>query len=156
MSGVILPFSHHQAITTTTTYMICSTVGFINPGSLADWLSRKGSGQAGNTQLMGQPKSLKTTGQKSGLVTDRKDWPRRNSARLSTLAHLSDRGMQRPCSLLFSDWRNQSRLGPTDWARPSRRNQGTSGEKQGKAHKSNYDTRECTLYTCRNSTLQPP
>ena len=33
-------------------------VGFINPGSLADRLPRKGSAQADSAQLMGRPKSL--------------------------------------------------------------------------------------------------
>ena len=66
------------------------SVGFINPGSLADRLPRKGSAQADITQLMGRPKSL-TTGQKGDPITDRKVWPRRSSARLSTPAHLSDR-----------------------------------------------------------------
>ena len=76
------------------------SVGFINPGSLGDRLPRQGLAQAGSTQLMGWPKSLKTTGQKGGPVTDQKVWPRRNSARLSTPAHFSDRsshfGLQTP------------------------------------------------------------
>ena len=42
--------------------------------------------------------------------------------------HVSNRGMQRPYSLLFSDWRNQSRLGPTDLGRPPGKDQGTNGE----------------------------
>ena len=33
-------------------------VGFINPGSLTDRLSNKGSAQADNVQLMGRPKYL--------------------------------------------------------------------------------------------------
>ena len=36
--------------------------------------------------------------------------------------------MQRPCTLLFSDRRNQSRLGPTDRGRPLGRDQETNGE----------------------------
>ena len=70
--------------------------------------------------------------------------------------HVSNRGMQRPCSLLFFDWRNQSRLGPTDRGRPPGKDQGTNEEEQGEAHKSNHDTRDRTLYTYRNSTLQLP
>ena len=70
--------------------------------------------------------------------------------------HVSNQGTQNPCSLLFSDWRNQSRLGPTDRGRPPVKDQGTNGERQGKEHKSNHGTRDCTLYTCRNNTLQPP
>ena len=37
--------------------MVC--VGFINPGSLGDRLPCRGLAQAGSTQLMGWPKSLK-------------------------------------------------------------------------------------------------
>jgi len=33
-------------------------VGFVNPGSLVDWLPRKGSTQADSAQLMGQPKYI--------------------------------------------------------------------------------------------------
>ena len=33
-------------------------VGFINPGSLADWLPNRGSAQADNAQLVGWPRYL--------------------------------------------------------------------------------------------------
>ena len=46
--------------------------------------------------------------------------------------HVSDRGTQEPCSPLFSDWRNQSRLGPTDRGRPPRKDQGTNGESKAR------------------------
>ena len=51
---------------------MCASVRFINLGSLEDRLPRQGLAQAGSTQLMGWPKSLKTTGWKSGPVTDQK------------------------------------------------------------------------------------
>ena len=78
-------------------------------GFLMDRLPRKGSAQAGSTQLMGRPKSLKTTGQKGGPVTDQKVWAKKNSARSSTTsAHLSDRsarfGLQPPPDGL-SNWK---------------------------------------------------
>ena len=41
-------------------------------------------------------------------------------------------GTQKPCSPLFSDWRNQSRLGPTDRGRPSGKDQGTNGESKAR------------------------
>ena len=46
--------------------------------------------------------------------------------------HVSDQSMQRPYSLLFSDWRNQSRLGPTGRGRPPGRDQGTNGESKAR------------------------
>ena len=39
---------------------------------------------------------------------------------------VSDRGSQKPCSPLFSDWRDQGRLDPSDRGRPLGRNQGTN------------------------------
>ena len=39
---------------------------------------------------------------------------------------------------------------------PARKGPGNERRKQDKALKSNYDTRDRTLYTCRYSTLQPP
>ena len=39
---------------------------------------------------------------------------------------------------------------------PARKESGDERRKQARAHKSNHDTRDHTLYTCRNSTLQPP
>ena len=40
--------------------------------------------------------------------------------------------MQRPYSLLFFDWRNQSRLGPTDRGHPLRWDQGTNEESKAR------------------------
>jgi hypothetical protein len=57
----------------------------------------------------------------------------------------SDWGMPRPRSPLFSDWHDQSRLGPTDRGRPLGRDQETCGEKQGKAHTSKHNTMDRTL-----------
>ena len=110
----------------------------------------------------GSAQGSKTTGRKGGPVTDRKVWPKRNSARSSTTSarlsdrsarfglqpppngifdrkawpkhyfrlrpRISDRGSQKPCSLLFPNWRNQSRLGPSDRARPLGEDRGTNGE----------------------------
>ena len=39
-------------------------------------------------------------------------------------------GAPNPYSLLFSDWRDQSRLGPIDRGRPLRKDQGTNGESE--------------------------
>jgi len=39
---------------------------------------------------------------------------------------------------------------------PTQKGPRNERRKQGKAHKSNHDTRDHTLYTYRNSTLQPP
>ena len=41
---------------------------------------------------------------------------------------VSDRGAQKPCSPLFSDWHDQSRLGLSDRGRPLGKDQGTNGE----------------------------
>ena len=40
--------------------------------------------------------------------------------------------MQRPCSLLFFDWRNQSQLGPTNRGRVLRKDQGMDGESKAR------------------------
>ena len=83
----------------------------------------------------------------------RKAWPK-HYLRLRPTSLTGD--VPNPCSWLFSDWHDQSRLGPTDRERPLGRDQETYGEKQGNAHKSNHNTRDRTLYTCKNNTLQPP
>ena len=52
-----------------------------------------------------------------------------------------------------------ARLGPTGAVRPgtpARKEPGDKRRKQARVHKSNHGTRDHTLYTCRNSTLQPP
>jgi len=62
-------------------------------------------------------------------LSDRKAWPK-HYFRLRP--HVSDRGTQKPCSPLFSDWRNQSRLGSTDRRRPLGRDQETCGESRAR------------------------
>ena len=133
-------------------------VGFINPGSLADRLSNKGSAQADNTQLMGRPK-YRNDGPE-GRSNHRPEGLAKEERRpLSDSGPLSDRsahfglhpasghslrpeglakallptltprlrpGTQKPCSLLFFDWHNQSRLGPTDRGSKVRRTSQTS------------------------------
>ena len=123
--------------------------------SLADRLSNKGSAQADNTQLMGQPKYLnnrperRSNHQSEGLAEEkwrpffdygppfRPEGSLRSPARLSDRKawqkhyfrlrpHVFDRGTQKPCSPLFSDWRNQSRLGPTDRGHLPGKDQGTN------------------------------
>ena len=56
-------------------------------------------------------------------------------------------GTQKPCSLLFSDWRNQSRLGPTDRGRLLGKDQETDGEsKAGRTSQTSIPgTILCTL-----------
>ena len=62
-------------------------------------------------------------------LSDRKAWPK-HYFRLRP--YVSDQGTRKPCSLLFSDWRNQSRLGPIDRGRPLRKDQGTNGESKAR------------------------
>ena len=133
-------------------------VGFINPGVPRGPASTPRLGPSRQHVAHGLAQESKTTGRKGGPVTDRKVWPKRNSARSSTTsAHLSDqsacfglqppldglsdrkawpkryfrlqpcvfdRGSQKPCSPLFSDWRGQNRLRPSDRGRPLGRSQG--------------------------------
>ena len=78
-----------------------------------------------------------------GLI-DRKAWPK---APLLTLTPHSLTGdTPSPCSLLFSNGHDQSRLGSTDRGCPLDRDQETCGENQGEAHKSNHGTRDHTLH----------
>ena len=49
-----------------------------------------------------------------------------------TLTRVSDRGCSNPCSPLFSDWRDQSRLRPTDRGRPLGKGQETDGESKAR------------------------
>ena len=61
-------------------------------------------------------------------LSDRKVWPRRNNARFR-LRPVSPTGdALNPCLQLFSDWRSQSRLGPTDRGRLLGEDQETDGE----------------------------
>ena len=69
---------------------------------------------------------------------------------------VSDRGSQKPCSPLFSNWRDQDRLGPSDQECPLGRNHATNGKSKPGRIESNHDTRDHTLHACRNSTLQLP
>ena len=64
-----------------------------------------------------------------------------------------DQGSQKPYSPLFSNWRTQGRLEPSDRGRPLGRNQGTNRESKPRVHKSNHATRDHTLSTCGNSDL---
>ena len=48
-------------------------------------------------------------------LSDRKAWPK-HYFRLRPASPIGD--ALSPCSLLFSNWRDQSRLGPTDRGRP--------------------------------------
>ena len=64
-------------------------------------------------------------------LSDQKAWPKRY---FRLQPRVSDRGSQKPCSPLFSDWRDQSRLGPSDWGHPLRRDQ---GQTEKAAHESN-------------------
>ena len=58
-------------------------------------------------------------------LSDRKAWPKRYF-RLRPASPTRD--APNPCSPLFSDWRDQSRLGPTDRGRPLGKDQETDGE----------------------------
>ena len=61
---------------------------------------------------------------------DRKAWPK---APLPTRTlHSPTEHMPSPCSPLFSDWHDQSRLGPTDWGRPLGRDQEMCGESRAR------------------------
>ena len=75
---------------------------------------------------------------------DRKAWPK---TPLSTLTpHSLTEDTPSPCSLLLSNWRDQSRLGSIDRGRPFVRDQETGREKQGEVHNSNHGTRDHTLH----------
>jgi len=54
-----------------------------------------------------------------------------------------------PCSLLFSDWRDQSQLGSTDRGRPLSKDQQTDGESKAGRTSHNQNTGDRILYTCR-------
>jgi len=58
-------------------------------------------------------------------LSDQKAWPKHHF-RLRPASPTGD--APNPCSLLSSDWRDQSRLGPTDRGRPLGKDQGTDGE----------------------------
>ena len=85
---------------------------------------------------------------------DRKAWPK--TPLLTSTSHSPTGDTPSPCSPLFSNWRDQSQLGSIDRGRPLGMDQETCREMRGEAHKSNHDTRDHTLYTCRNNTLQLP
>ena len=138
---------------------MCLSVGFINPGSLADRLPNKGLAQADNAQIMGQPKYQnnrpegRSNHRPEGLTEEERrpfsnsSPPLRPERSLRSPTHLwtasltgrpgqsttsdsdptSPTGVcKKPCSLLFSDWRNQSQLGPTDRGRPLGEDQETN------------------------------
>ena len=64
-------------------------VGFINPGSLADWLPNRGLAQADNAQLMGRPKYLNDRPEgRSNLRPE--DLAEEEQRPFPILAHLSD------------------------------------------------------------------
>ena len=126
------------------------SVGFINPGSLADRLFNKGLAQVSKRQARRaiqspterssrggaapvfrlQPTSptgalASVSSQSPDSLFDRKAWPK-HYFRLRPASPTGD--MPNPCSRLFSDWRDQNRLGPTDREHPLGKDPGTNGE----------------------------
>ena len=69
---------------------------------------------------------------------------------------LRPRMRQTPTHCSSPNWRIQSRLGLTDRGRPLGKDQGTDGKRKAGRTSQNHNTRDRTLYTYINSTLQPP
>ena len=147
-------------------------VGFINTGSLADRLPNKGSAQADSEQLMGQPKypnnrpEGRSNHRPEGLAEEEQrpfvdsGPPLRPEGLAKTLLPtLTPRLRPGYVKTLLTALLRLAQPEPTGTNRPgtpAQKGPGNERRKQSKAHKSNHDTRDRTLYTCRNNTLQPP
>ena len=73
-----------------------------------------------------------------------------------TPTHVSDRGCAKPLLMALLRLARSEPTGTNRPGTPARKILGNERRKQGRAHKSNLNTGDHTLYTYRNSTLQPP
>ena len=135
-----------------------------------------------NVQLMGRPKYLndrpegRSNHRPEGLAKEERlpfsnsGPPLRPERSLRSPAHLrtasptgkpgqsttSDSDPTSPTGVCKDPAHYSSSTGTNQPGTPARKGPGNERRKQGRAHKSNHDTRDRTLYAYRNSTLQPP
>ena len=83
-------------------------------------------------------------------LSDRKAWPK-HYFRLRP--HIADRGYAKTLLTALLRLAQPEPTGTNRPGTPARKGPGNERRKQGKAHKSNHDTRDRTLYTYRNITL---